>query len=166
MYRLCGDVADGIHVHPFHSVRYLRETALPALDEGLARSGRTRADVALAAPIFCVVGGDERARRFARGQIGFYASTKLYRPVLEVHGAGDLQERLARLVAVGDFARVGDAVGDELLAELVIEADSWPDAAAAIRERYDGVLDRVSLYSPPNPPQGEELTRFLAVLKE
>src|SRR5205807_2775328 len=88
MYGLAGEVADGIHVHPFHTARYLREVALPALETGLERSGRRRADVALAAPIFAVVGdAAERAEReaYARLQIAFYGSTKTYQPVFEIH---------------------------------------------------------------------------------
>ena len=34
MYRLCGEIADGVHVHPFHTARYLHEVALPALGSG------------------------------------------------------------------------------------------------------------------------------------
>src|SRR5207249_10337194 len=86
MYRIAGEVADGVHVHPFHTVRYLREVAVPALESGLARAGRLRGDVALAASVFAVVGdAAERAQReaFARLQIAFYGSTRTYRSVFE-----------------------------------------------------------------------------------
>src|SRR2546423_14678501 len=58
MYRMAGEVADGVHVHPFHSSRYLDEIVLPAMDEGLQRSGRTRADMTLGAPVFGIATDD------------------------------------------------------------------------------------------------------------
>ena len=42
MTRLAGEVADGLLVHGFTTERYLRERTLPALEEGLAASGRSR----------------------------------------------------------------------------------------------------------------------------
>jgi alkanesulfonate monooxygenase SsuD/methylene tetrahydromethanopterin reductase-like flavin-dependent oxidoreductase (luciferase family) len=35
MLRMIGEVADGIHVHPFHSRRYLDEVIKPNIDQGL-----------------------------------------------------------------------------------------------------------------------------------
>ncbi|TMK43192.1 MAG: LLM class flavin-dependent oxidoreductase, partial [Actinobacteria bacterium] len=37
-FRMAGEVADGVHVHPLHTVRYLTEVAHPALADGLARA--------------------------------------------------------------------------------------------------------------------------------
>src|SRR5487761_1957238 len=42
MTEVAGEVADGLLVHPFTTERYLREVTLPALDRGLAASGRSR----------------------------------------------------------------------------------------------------------------------------
>src|SRR2546421_6798612 len=105
MYRLAGEIADGVHVHPFHTARYLREVAIPALETGLERSGRKRTDVTLATPVFAVVGdAAERAQReaFARLQIAFYGSTRTYSGVFEAHGWGELQGRLHGLMARQD----------------------------------------------------------------
>ena len=44
-----------------------------------------------------------------RAQIGFYASTPAYRPVLEMHGWGDLQPELRRLSKAGEWGAMGDA---------------------------------------------------------
>ena len=40
MWRMAGEVADGVHVHPLHSVSYLDEVALPSLRAGAERAGR------------------------------------------------------------------------------------------------------------------------------
>src|SRR5215468_12567689 len=38
MCRLAGELADGIHIHPFHSIKYLRETVIPNFEAELAKS--------------------------------------------------------------------------------------------------------------------------------
>jgi probable F420-dependent oxidoreductase len=133
MYRIAGEVADGVHVHPFHTARYLREVALPAL-------GRP---VPLAASAFCVVGADDLT---VREQIAFYGSTPTYRPVFEVHGWGELTESLHRLMARGDVAGMAAAITDDVLAEFAVFGTTWADAVAALRARYDGLLERVAVY--------------------
>src|SRR5258706_47655 len=74
-FRLAGEVADGVHVHSFATVPYLKEVALPALQEGLEKSGRERSDVQLAAALFVCVGDDRAAIDAVRTQIAFYGST-------------------------------------------------------------------------------------------
>src|SRR5581483_9137436 len=46
MLRMAGEVADGVHVHPLNTPTYLRDTVLPNLAAGAARSGRDLADMA------------------------------------------------------------------------------------------------------------------------
>ena len=63
MLRMAGEVADGVHVHPLNTPTYLRETLLPNLEAGAARSGRRVEDLEVIVPAFLVVGdtGNERA---------------------------------------------------------------------------------------------------------
>lgn len=145
MYRVAGEVADGVQVHPFHTVRYLNDVALPALNEGLARSGRTRADVTVAgAGVFvCAEAGQEEA---VRAQIAFYGSTRTYRPVFDAHGWGELTDRLRAAVARGEWDEAARLVDDDVLEAFAVWERSWEDAARALRERYDGVFDRLSIY--------------------
>jgi alkanesulfonate monooxygenase SsuD/methylene tetrahydromethanopterin reductase-like flavin-dependent oxidoreductase (luciferase family) len=132
-------------VHPFHTAGYLRDVALPALHEGLARSGRARDDVTVAAGVFvCVEAGQEEA---ARAQIAFYGSTRTYRPVFEAHGWGDLTDRLRAAGGRGEWDDAAKLVDDDVLEAFAISASSWEDAWRALRERYDGILDRVSIYA-------------------
>jgi probable F420-dependent oxidoreductase len=145
-YRLAGELADGIHVHSFHTDRYLREVSLPALEQGLERSGRDRDALALACALFAVIGGDPAMDRAVRSQIAFYGSTSSYRPIFELHGWGELTERLKPLVRLGDLDAMVAAIDDEVLAQFAVVADSWQAAAAVVRERYGGILDRVSFY--------------------
>ena len=43
MTRMAGEVADGVHVHPLHSMQYIRQRLLPAVADGAALGG-TRPD--------------------------------------------------------------------------------------------------------------------------
>ena len=166
--RLAGELADGVHVHPFHSVRYLRDFALPHLEAGLGRAGRPRAAVALATSVFMVTGRTAaevaRARERARAQIAFYASTRTYEPVLAAHGWQDLTPRLHRKSVEGDWAAMAALISDEMLQAFVVEAG--PDELApALRERYGGLLDRIAPYvALERPTTRDELACFARAL--
>ena len=101
MTELCGEVTDGMVAHAFTTKRYFDEVTIPALQRGLAKSGRSREDVQMFCPVFVVTGVDEAEMAAAaagtRKQIAFYASTPAYRKVLELHGWGELQTELHRL---------------------------------------------------------------------
>jgi probable F420-dependent oxidoreductase len=43
MCPMIGEVADGVHVHPLHSIRYLEEVVRPAVAVGAAKAGRDTA---------------------------------------------------------------------------------------------------------------------------
>ena len=151
MCKVAGEVADGLHVHPLHTVRYLREVITPALGEGVAKAGRKRDEVAVAASIFAAVGESrqeiESVKEAYRGQIAFYASTRSYRKVLELHGWDDIGDRLRDLSIRGDWKEMPSEVPDEVLEEFVVEGD-WKGIGREIKSRYGGLLDRARLYLP------------------
>src|SRR5690348_13568691 len=62
MCRMAGEVCDGLHVHPFHTAKYLREYVHPAVEEGLRASGRSRRYFEYATSSFVIVGDTERER--------------------------------------------------------------------------------------------------------
>lgn len=167
-YRMSGEVADGVHIHPLHSSRYLAEAAVPAIEEGLAKSGRSRSDFCVSAQVLVVVGQGEERRRmenYVRGQISFYGSTRTYRAPLELHGFGELNARLHELQAAGDQKGMFKAVPDELIPVFAVVGDTWEEVAAKARERYQGVCDRISFYTTPpltDPSIGKVVAAFAA----
>jgi probable F420-dependent oxidoreductase len=166
-FRMAGEVADGVHVHPLHTVRYLTEVARPALAEGLARSGRPPGSVEVSAQVMVITGEGESRRRMeeaVRAQISFYGSTRTYRAPLELSGYGDLNARLHQLMAAGDREGLVAAVPDEVVDEFAVRGDTWEDVAAIARKRYDGLADRISLYSLP-PLDGPEAARIPAAFR-
>jgi len=150
--RLAGELGDGFHIHPFHSPRFIRERILPEIEAGAAKAGRARSALELSTQEFIGV-GESRAeiaaeREKIRQQISFYASTKAYRPVLDVHGWGDLAPSLGRLAAQGEWDKMAREVTDEMVDAYSV-AGGPDEIAPKLRERYDGLLDRVSAYFPP-----------------
>ncbi|HEX7973398.1 MAG TPA: TIGR03617 family F420-dependent LLM class oxidoreductase, partial [Anaerolineales bacterium] len=102
--RLAGESADGFHVHPFHTPRYLSEVLMPALEQGAGKAGRTRADIKVSVTAFAVTSPEEDL--FVRAQIAFYASTPSYRPVMALHGWDEIAERLSGLAARGQWGEM------------------------------------------------------------
>lgn len=143
--RLAGELCQGFHVHPFHTVEYIRQIVLPNIEAGAAKANRTRADVQLVSTIF--VATDDAEREAVRAQIAFYASTPSYKSVLDVHGWGEINERLRRLAARQKWDEMPALVSDELLNAVAIVAP-WDELPARIQQRYAGILDRVALYLP------------------
>jgi probable F420-dependent oxidoreductase len=151
MCRAAGEVADGFHVHPFHSVEYVRDVVRPQLDEGARTRGRRVNDLDLYAPVFAVSGETQaetdHAAEEVRRQIAFYASTPNYRHVLDFHGYGGLGEELSAMARKGDWQAMPGRVGDAVVERFAVVAGP-AGLPGALRKRYEGILGRVSLYFP------------------
>lgn len=151
MCRLAGAVADGLHVHPLHTMRYFRDAIVPALRDGLVKSGRRKEDVVIAASIFAAVGESKReinnVRESYRGHIAFYASTRTYRKVMELHGWGDICDRLHEMSTKGEWEKMASEIGDDILDEFIVQGD-WREIGRIIEDRYKGFADRIRLYLP------------------
>ena len=143
--KLAGEMCQGFHAHPFHTTRYLGEVILSAITQGAEKSSRTRADVTLSASIFAAT--NDGQREFCRQQISFYASTPSYRPVMELHGWGEVAERLSSLASRGQWGDMPELISDEMLGEFCVQSGE-DELADAIRERYSSLVDRVTLYMP------------------
>src|SRR5215471_8683433 len=114
---MVGEVCDGFHVHPLNSPRFLRESLIPALETGARRAGRSRKDLTLSTQALVATGDSTQAiaaqREDIRRQIGFYASTRTYAPVLETHGWGEVSGKLNVKAAAGDWAGMAREITDE-----------------------------------------------------
>jgi probable F420-dependent oxidoreductase len=154
MLTLAGELCDGVHVHPFHSEKYVRETVLPNVEAGLKKSGRTRSAITLSTSAFVIGGKDreeiQRAKAAVRQQLSFYASTRSYEVVLQAHGWGEVCHKLNEKAAKGDWAGMGSLVTDEMLAVYAVEG-VWDDIPALLRKKYSGLLDRIAFYMPMRP---------------
>jgi len=151
MCKVAGEVCDGIHVHPLHTVKYLREFVHPAVAEGLAVAGRTRQDIAFVTSTFAILGETEaersRSEAAVRQQIAFYASTRTYEAVLATHGWEGLLPELHARSLRGDWAGMAELVTDEMLEAFAVSGDA-ASLGRKLRERYGDSLDRTALYTP------------------
>ncbi len=114
--RATAEVADGLLVMPFGSKRFLHEATLPAVREGLAAAGRDAAELAVVPEIIVSVEGPDNPDHAAtRALLAFYGSTPAYRPVLDVHGWGELQPELNALSKQGRWPEMGRLIDDDML---------------------------------------------------
>ena len=166
--RATAEHADGLLVMPFGNKRFLHEVTMPAVREGRAAAGRavrTRGaegasdDFVVIPEIIVSVGDDHTA---ARRLLGFYGSTPAYRPVLEIHGWGDLQPELNALSKQGRWQEMGTLIDDDVL-HTIAACGSPAEVAAHIRDRVDGISDRICLYQP-GPVAPEALAEIVDAL--
>jgi probable F420-dependent oxidoreductase len=150
MVEAAGAVADGFICHPLLSRSYLAEVLQPALAAGRAGAGADR-PFTVAAMAMVTTGRSEEGLAAAiagtKRQIGFYASTPAYKPVLDHHGWGDLHAVAHSFTKEGRWSELGDLIDDEMLQTLSVvgELDAVGDA---IRARFDGLAPRVILSIP------------------
>lgn len=165
MLRVAGAVADGVHVHPLHTVRYVREGVLPYVAEGAQHAGRDSREVKLATMAFVVTGRDqaemEASRKRVCQQIAFYASTPAYRAaVLERHGWEEVGRRLSQLAREGRWQEMGPLVPEEMLRAVAVVGE-WDEVGPLLREKYGGLLARVAPYVDYRPGEKDEFWRVL-----
>jgi probable F420-dependent oxidoreductase len=144
--RMCeaaGRVADGVLGHPMTSPRYVAEVVRPAVERGAAAAGRDISGISITNSVILQVGDDrERAMREAGLQIGFYATTRTYTPVLALHGFEDRVAPLRRAYAGGDMNALID------LAMPMVDTFAITGPEEECREglaAFDGLVDRIVL---------------------
>ena len=156
MTAAAGEVADGVLCHAFSTERYMREATLPALERGFEKAGRSREGFEITAPAF-VVARDTEAERaegvaFVKQQISFYGSTPAYRPVLDLHGWGELQDELKAMTKRGEWDRMPELIDDELVETFAV-VGTPEEAVAEVKRRYGDIATRITL---PLPEMDEE----------
>jgi probable F420-dependent oxidoreductase len=156
--------ADGLLVMPFGNKKFLHEVTMAAVDDGLAAAGRTRDDLAIVPEVIVSVTSDVNPDHAATRQLlAFYGSTPAYRPVLDIHGWGDLQPELNALSKQGRWAEMGGLIDDEVL-HTIAACGSPAEVAAHIRDRVDGISDRICIYQP-GPIEVELLAQIVDELR-
>jgi probable F420-dependent oxidoreductase len=150
MTQAAGEVADGMLCHGFTTERYVREKTLPALRKGAAKAGRSLDGFELTAPAFVVARDSEE--EIAEGvatikqQIAFYGSTPAYRPVLDLHGWGELQTELQARTKRGEWDNAG-LIDDEILHTFAV-IGTPEEAITEVKRRYGDLCTRITLTLP------------------
>jgi len=145
MTRVAAEIADGMMMHPFSSEKYMREVTLPAIEAGLVTSARTLADFELDyAPILATGTNEEQLQdsiQAARERIAFYGSTEAYKPVLDIHGWGELQLELHMLNRKRRKAEAAALISDDILHTIAIVGEPT-EVVTQLRKRLGGVISR------------------------
>lgn len=160
MARVAGRHADAVRPHPICTRRYLDEVLQPAVARGAADVGRDAADVGMVASPLIVTAPDdaELAERVSavRSRIAFYASTRTYRPVFDLHGWSDACDHLSTLSRQQRWDEMEQHVTDEMVHEIAVVAP-YDTLADAIASRYAGTCDGVEFSIPVDTPDDEVL---------
>jgi probable F420-dependent oxidoreductase len=167
MTEVAGEAGDGMIVHGFSTERYLREVSLPALERGAAKAGKTRKDLTVTYPGFIVTGEGEQfeeAKTATKRQIAFYGSTPAYRPVLDIHGWGEVGDELNVMSKRGEWDAMGERITDEMLDAFAVVGpiDEVPER---VGERFGDLVDRFSFYAPYRL-ESDRLSEILKRFKE
>lgn len=150
---LAGEMCQGFHVHPFHTIPYLDKVVFPNMGAGAERTGRSAKDVEMVTTVFVMTGENdeqiENAKSAVRQQISFYASTPSYRHVLEASD-WDFGPKLTAMSKRGEWDKMPGEVPEAALegAGVIAPLDGLADA---IKDRYEGRVQRVGFYTIGGP---------------
>ena len=153
MTEVAGEVGDGYFLHPFNTGKSMEELSLAAIDRGLAKGGKDRADYCVSAQVVTATGLNEESMQAAiesaRNQIAFYASTPAYLPVLQCHGWEGLQVEANQLIRDGKWVELAGLVDDDILTTFAV-VGTPAEVAAQIAARFKGKVERISpvVYQP------------------
>ncbi len=149
MVRVAGEVADGVHVHPMHSMHYIKHRLLPGLAEGAARAGRDPSDIDKIVPVIVAAGDtpEERANpiKEAKTTIAFYGATPNYAFQFDDLGYTGLRDKLRDALKANDSAQSQALISDEILDQFAVVA-RWDDVADRMIARYKGIASRLVIY--------------------
>lgn len=165
--RLAGEAADWFVTHPTNShPRFLRDRALPNLNEGLGAAQRDPQDVQVAIAIPYITGPTastvEQSRESQRAVLGFLYSTPAYRRTLELFGWDDLGAQLQFMTRGGDWSQLGSLMTDDVL-DALIPAGTWEQLPAVINDWFCGLVDAVLIQ--PSDDYNEEFVQLIQRVK-
>ena len=150
MVEVAGSTADGIICHPLRSRSYLGEVLRPGIATARAAAGRD-GTFEFSTLVMVATGRTEEGLREAvtgvRKQIGFYASTPAYAPVLEHHGWGDLHREAHALTKQDRWDELAALVDDEVLDTFAVTGE-LAEVGPAFRERFAGLAERITVSMP------------------
>ena len=147
MFRLAGDLCDGLCGHPIASVRFINEVAWPSIDEGLKRSNRSRDDFDHNAWIVTAISSDQKqAEKEAKYHIARFMATRSYGIILDSQGHTDLKEKIQNefFNNPDDVESLINAIPDEIAREHSIYGTI--DQVREQAEKYEGIVNTSTFY--------------------
>ena len=169
MLEVAGEVGDGLFVHPLHTPAFLRDIVHPAIDRGLAASGRERGGFEISCQTITMLGSNDEqlqnARNKAKAQLSFYGSTPAYKVVLDHEGWGDIQPELNRMSKQGQWLEMTKLIHDDMLDEIGV-CGAPAEVGRRLVERNGPWANRtmLNLYDETGDP--DAVSDLVAALRE
>ncbi len=167
---MCGiaaEVGDGVRLHPVCTPRYIREALLPAIEA--KRAIQAGAFEVCLKPLIATARDDAtlaERREVARQRLAFYMSTPAYGRAFEPFGLTTLCQDMAELSRQQQWQQLAERVSDEVLEQWVVVA-RYDELASALRQRFDGIIDRVEVSIPVESAQDQaDLSAIVAALDD
>ena len=156
MLKLAGEVADGVKLHPFCSVKYLKKIVLPLLNKGIVRNSKNRENFEIMGGGFVATGRNEeevaRSCDEVRQRIGFYGSTPNYWPVLEEHDLLDLGHELNVLAREKKWDEMTKRIDDDII-RLFAAVGTYENIAKEVRTHFGNLIDSIYVGMLPTGDQ-------------
>jgi probable F420-dependent oxidoreductase len=148
MTAAAGELADGLLCHPLTTPAYLESVTRPVIDSALRRRDAPHG-FSVVVSVLAASGSDATAidasAQHVRRKIAFYAATPAYRPLLAVHGLGDLQPALNDLARQQRWDDMADLIDDRVVDRFAVMGPP-EEIGRTVRERFAGLADRVTIY--------------------
>ena len=169
MCRVAGEVADGVRAHPVCTPKYIAEVMLPAVADGAARQNRDPHQVSMCMKPLVATAADgvtlEKRIETVRARIAFYASTPGYRAAFEVHGLGDLADRLSQYSRAQRWNEMEALIDDEVLNTYAV-VGTYDEIGELLKARFGELVTHLEFGIPVDTDTDKEkLTSLLTELR-
>lgn len=152
---LAGELCDGLRAHPICTRKYIAEVMLPAVRRGAAKANRTLQNFkVVVSPMIATAEtetGLAQQIQEVRMRIAFYASTRTYRPVFEIHGWGHVVDKLHQLSIQRRWEEMPGHISDEMVEDFSVVA-THDELAQKIKERYGDIATNIEFAIPVHTP--------------
>jgi Coenzyme F420-dependent N5,N10-methylene tetrahydromethanopterin reductase and related flavin-dependent oxidoreductases len=165
MVRLAGEVASGLFSHPIWSVEWILKTAMPTLNEALAKAGKNRADFHWNAWFWTAINNDRaEAINDAKATLAFYAGMKQYEPFFAAHGFQEEARACQAAQEAKDMVAWVGAMTDEMVQTFIMAGT--PDEVRKRVEQVSDVVDSFALVAPLAGLETEKLLFYIGTIAE
>ena len=139
MSKLSGELSDGIILHGFSTKKYVQKVLLPEIEKG-EKYKQLKDEFIVTSGGFVIISDNEKNIQCKieqiRSQVAFYASTKSYRKVMEIHGWENIADQLYRYSVDGKWDKMPSLITDDVLDEFLL-VSSLKEAPKKIKSKFN-----------------------------
>ncbi len=162
--RIAGEVADGIKLHSFNTMKYTQEVLVPSIEKGLEKSNRSRDKFEIWGGGFLATGKDwatvEKNVEQVKRMVSFYGSTRTYQGVLDHHGWTDIGEQLHQMSVNNKWDEMPKLITPEMVEAFAVVAP-YDNVVEKMRERYGGTVDAIDFSDYSKDIDDQDVVRHL-----